>query len=138
MIIQTAHICIQTNNLRKTLDFYTEKLGLKLHFKFVKGRKTIGYYLDCGKKNFIEIFENEKAGTYDERSLIRHICFEVRSIKTLEASLTEKKVKHTEPKLGCDKSWQMWVKDPNGIPIEFHQYTRSSTQITGKNCIIPK
>lgn len=136
MITQAAHICIQTSDLKKTFDFYTKKLGLKLHFKFLKGAKVFGYYLDCGKMNFIEIFENKNAGKHDENGLIKHICLEVKDIKALEKSLDKKKVEHTEPVLGCDGSWQMWIKDPNGIPIEFHQYTRKSTQVTKKNCSV--
>jgi lactoylglutathione lyase/glyoxylase I family protein len=36
-----------------------------------------------------------------------------------------------EPILGADGSWQFWTADPDGNPIEFHQFTPESRQITG-------
>jgi hypothetical protein len=28
-------------------------------------------------------------------------------------------------------SWQAWIKDPHGNPLEFHQYTPQSAQLLG-------
>jgi hypothetical protein len=42
----------------------------------------------------------------------------------------------TEKKLGSDQSWQIWTTDPNGVRIEFHQYTADSSQRTHNNCIL--
>ncbi len=35
-------------------------------------------------------------------------------------------------KLGADGSRQFWMKDPNGMAIEFHQYNENSSQLTGQ------
>ena len=42
----------------------------------------------------------------------------------------------SEKKLGGDKSWQIWFKDPNGMDIELHQYTDASAQVTGKDVAV--
>jgi hypothetical protein len=34
-------------------------------------------------------------------------------------------------KLGCDDTWQIWLKDPDGNAFEVHQYTPKSMQFTG-------
>jgi hypothetical protein len=36
-----------------------------------------------------------------------------------------------DKKLGADASWQAWTRDPNGIRIEFHEYTPESMQLRG-------
>ena len=36
-----------------------------------------------------------------------------------------------EKKLGCDHTWQIWLKDPDGNAFEVHQYTPGSMQFTG-------
>ena len=41
-----------------------------------------------------------------------------------------------DKKQGGDQSWQAWMKDPDGLPIEVMQYTPESSQFTGKPCIV--
>jgi hypothetical protein len=33
-------------------------------------------------------------------------------------------------KLGCDRTWQIWLSDPDGNQSEVHQYTEKSAQLT--------
>ena len=35
-----------------------------------------------------------------------------------------------------DQSWQIWIEDPNGIRIEFHEYTEKSMQLIGGTCAV--
>jgi hypothetical protein len=35
--------------------------------------------------------------------------------------------------MGADDSLQFWIQDPNGLDIEFQQYTEHSSQFTGRN-----
>jgi len=42
----------------------------------------------------------------------------------------------TEKKLGVDHTWMATCHDPNGIFIEFHQYTEDSLQLRGGSCCI--
>lgn len=136
MIKQIAHLCLQAKNLEKTVEFYKKAFGFKVKFKFVNKKKVFGYYLGCGKNTFIEIFENKKLKCTSEEGPMRHLCLETPSIKGLDARLNKLKIKHTKPVLGADYSWQLWVEDPNGVRIEFHQYTGRSLQMTGGDCVV--
>ena len=40
----------------------------------------------------------------------------------------------TDKQLGGDNAWQVWAEDPNGVRIEFHQYTDDSMQLVGGTC----
>ena len=63
MIKALAHICIFSNDLNRSLDFYCGALGLKRHFDFFKDGELFGFYLQAGPGQFIEIF---KAGPATE------------------------------------------------------------------------
>jgi glyoxylase I family protein len=136
MIKQIAHVCIKTKNLKKTLAFYQHGLGFKIQFRFIRNRRIFGYYLSCGKRTFMEIFEDKTLNEGPQTGLISHLCFEVSSIREIEKRLKQKKIKHAESKLGADNSWQLWVEDPNRVKMEFHQYTKKSCQLTKGDCII--
>ena len=53
------------------------------------------------------------------------------SIDAIKQRLTDNGIATTDKKCGCDHSWQIWCKDPNGVDIEFHQYTDQSLQLKG-------
>jgi catechol 2,3-dioxygenase-like lactoylglutathione lyase family enzyme len=125
-----AHICISSKDLDKTRVFYCDGLGLKKVFDFKKKGETSGFYLEVSKGNYLEFFKD--ATDYADNSSLRHICLETPNIKALRTHLTAKGISCTESKLGGDGSWQFWIKDPNGVNIEFHEYTAKSSQKTGK------
>lgn len=98
----------------------------------MKEGKIIGYYIELCEGNFIEVFENRSKG--EGESQIKHFRIEIESIDEVSAILSANIIDVTKKKLGCDKSWQVWTEDPNGIRIEFHGYTKESIQITGGQC----
>ena len=85
MIKALAHICIHSNDLNRSLDFYCGALGLKRHFDFLKDGKLFGFYLQAGPHQFIEIFQ---AGPAAERrgQRIHHLCLEVCLLYTSDAA----------------------------------------------------
>jgi lactoylglutathione lyase/glyoxylase I family protein len=133
MIKQLAHACIMSSNLAATEAFYCGKLGLRKTFDFIKEGELYGFYLALGNGTFLEVFA-EPAEEHPSR--IRHLCFEVDDIDVAIGRLDEKGVAHTEKKQGGDNTWQTWIKDPDGIDIEFHQYTDRSSQIAGGDCMV--
>jgi len=133
MIKQLAHACIFSSDLAATQAFYCGALGLEKTFDFIKDGELYGFYLALGNGTFLEVFAEEPAGSL---SRIRHLCFEVDDIDASIAQLDKQGVKHTEKKLGGDHTWQTWIKDPDGIDIEFHQYTDKSSQRCGTNCLV--
>jgi catechol 2,3-dioxygenase-like lactoylglutathione lyase family enzyme len=132
MIKQLAHICINTEDLEITLHFYTQVLGLEKCFEFEKNGKMFGYYIKLGNNTFLEVFHGEpgKAGN------ISHVAIEVDDLDELIERIRSYDIKINDKVLGADNSWQVWITDPNGIKIEFHEYTKESLQLNGGKCII--
>jgi lactoylglutathione lyase/glyoxylase I family protein len=135
MIKTLAHICLFSQDLDRSLDFYCGALGLKRHFDFFKDGKLFGFYLQVMPGQFIEIFKTAPDAEIRHQR-IHHLCLEVENIDALRDALTRRGVEVTPKKLGCDQTWQCWCKDPDGTEIEFQQYTPKSSQFTKANCIV--
>jgi catechol 2,3-dioxygenase-like lactoylglutathione lyase family enzyme len=134
MITRIAHVCIIARDLGETEQFYCGTLGFRKVFDFQKAGEIIGFYLEVGGSNYIEVFRGDPAGS---ACPIRHICLETQDIDGVKKRLADNGVAATDKKLGCDQSWQIWCKDPNGVDIEFHQYTEKSLQRLGGVAVIP-
>jgi catechol 2,3-dioxygenase-like lactoylglutathione lyase family enzyme len=134
MIKQLAHLCIHTDSLDKTSHFYCDVLELEKGFDFERNGSLFGYYLKLGVNTFIEVFQNAKPS--DVVGNINHMAIEVDDIDQVIAALRNNGFEATDKKLGADHSWQSWTTDPNGVRIEFHQYTTESMQLTGGVCIV--
>jgi catechol 2,3-dioxygenase-like lactoylglutathione lyase family enzyme len=130
MIKQLAHICIHTDDLTETEHFYCDVLGLEKGFEFEKDRDPFGFYIKLGGKTFIEVFKGEpaKVGNID------HIAIETDDIDQVIRTLRANNFEASDKKLGGDHTWQSWTRDPNGVKIEFHQYTEKSMQFKGGVC----
>ncbi len=102
-------------------------------FDFLRGASKIGFYLEAAPNQFIEVFQKSDR-ELPQSSAITHFCLQVNDIQLASKQLHNHQVDHQRPKLGADNSWQMWCKDPDGIAIEFHQYTPKSSQYTGVDC----
>ena len=135
MELKFAHICISTRDLAATVRFYTEALGLEKVFNFVRNGEVTGVYLRISDMNFIEVFEAPDVENHP--SSISHLCLETGDIDTTTSELRDRGIKVTDKKTGADGSYQVWLEDPNGIQIELHQYTESSSQITGADVTVP-
>jgi lactoylglutathione lyase/glyoxylase I family protein len=125
---QVAHVCILAEDLEATRAFYTDALGLEVVFDFLRDGEPFGFYLGAGGRSHIEVFQRA-AGA--EQGRIDHLCLEVESIDAAIAHLRGRNVEVTDKKLGCDDTWQAWVRDPNGVRIELFEYTPQSAQFAG-------
>jgi catechol 2,3-dioxygenase-like lactoylglutathione lyase family enzyme len=121
-----AHVCLRVRDLAATEDFYVRILGLKKRFTFRRKGEPIGFYLGLGRRTFIEVFRD---GHATPGNTIAHLCLACDDLDAARATLVGHGVAVTEKQLGCDGSWQVWLKDPDGIPIEIHQYTEASAQL---------
>ena len=130
MIKQLAHICILADDLEKTRAFYLETLGLELGFEFEKDGVPMGYYIKVGNNTFIEVFQGEPAGP----GSILHVAIEVSDLDSLIRRIRDHGHAIADKTQGADMSWQAWVTDPNGVSIEFHEYTADSRQLSGGVC----
>ncbi|MCC6484498.1 MAG: VOC family protein [Armatimonadetes bacterium] len=134
MIRALSHVAIRVTDIDKALNFYLSVLGLSEQFRLEKDGKPWLVYIKVAQNQFIELFpgaaaphqKTESAGTV-------HLCLEVDDIQRAYRELASRGVvsSSAEPVLGADGAWQFWIQDPDGNPIEFHQFTSGSRQITG-------
>ncbi len=129
MIKGLSHACYVVADLKRSLAFYRDKLGLPLAFELnLNEGKTQGVYLHAGQRTFIELFQGKAVPTPGDASY-KHICLEVDDIKATVATLRERGVTVGEISLGGDHSYQAWLADPDGNRIELHQFTDKSLQV---------
>jgi catechol 2,3-dioxygenase-like lactoylglutathione lyase family enzyme len=129
MFKRIAHVCLKVRSLQQSLDFYT-RLGLEPVFRFTRQGRLFGIYLKLAEASFIEIFEDPTLETPVNTGLV-HFCLETENLDRLMTDLRTRNIDFTEKKLGCDDTWQIWLKDPDGNAFEVHQYTPKSMQFTG-------
>lgn len=127
---QVAHVCIFANDLNETQSFYEDVLGLDIAFNFLRDDKIFGFYLNTGGRSHVEVFLKPEAA-FDEKNQINHMCLEVENIDNAIAHIRGKNVEITDKKIGCDETFQAWIKDPNGVKIELFEYTDKSAQFNG-------
>lgn len=128
MIKAIAHICFSVKDLDDSEAFYRDILGCSPAFDFRKddgGR--YGTYMHIGDRGFLELFEGDPKKV--EGASYMHVCLEVDEIQATVADLRARGAEVTDPTCGSDGSWQAWLHDPDGNPIELHQYTAGSRQM---------
>lgn len=133
MITGLTHAAVRVTDLDRSLDFYCNTLGLKEQFRICgEDGKPWLVYVRISEAQFIELFPGAKgAHTPPEGAGVVHICLQVDDIQATYKELTARGlVAKGEPILGADQSWQFWTADPDGNPIEFHQFTPESRQST--------
>ena len=133
MIVRLAHVCIESDDLAATESFYGY-LGIDRKFELRnKQNELIGMYLDFGNDTFFEIIKVKEPR---KEGIIRHFAIEVENVEAVRKTLLGKGVEVSEKELGVDHTWMVTCHDPNGIFIEFHEYTNNSLQKTGGSCEI--
>ncbi len=125
-----AHVCLKTTDLDATAEFYCGALGFTRQFDFVRGGKVVGFYLKAANETFIEVFDAAEV-LPAEKQVLNHFCLEVDDIRALREALVARGLAPGELKVGCDQTPQFWMKDPNGLALEFQQYTERSAQRVG-------
>ena len=141
MIRQLAHLNFVTNDLDKIIDFYVNKLGLKVKFTLNnKAGQAFGYYFECGQSTFLEFFDQALAvkewggdtGKLTLGTRYKHFCLEVTGLDDYCQKLRSRGVAVTDITMGMDNSRQAWISDPDGNAIELMEYGPSSLQLTGQ------
>jgi catechol 2,3-dioxygenase-like lactoylglutathione lyase family enzyme len=127
-----AHICIKTTDLQKTEDFYCGALGMTKLFNFVWDKAVIGFYMKAANDTFIEVFLSGETGAAPAKRTLDHFCLETNAIQELRQRLVDRGYPAREIIMGADQALQFWVQDPNGLEIEFQEYSGKSSQITGQ------
>jgi catechol 2,3-dioxygenase-like lactoylglutathione lyase family enzyme len=129
-----------TNDLSKIIDFYVNKLGMKVKFTLNnKEGKPFGYYFECGGTTFLEFFDQKMAAEVwggevsdlNSGTRYKHFCLEVTGLDEFCKTLASRGVKVSSISLGMDNSRQAWIADPDGNSIELMEYGPFSLQLTG-------
>jgi lactoylglutathione lyase/glyoxylase I family protein len=129
---QVAHVCIFAHDLEATRVFYENVLGMDIQFNFLRDGRIFGFYLNCGGRSHVEVFE--KAGTtYEDTNQINHFCLAVEDLDAAIAHIEAAGVDITKKKYACDDTYQAWIRDPNNVKIELFEYTDKSAQVTGRD-----
>jgi len=126
---------LSATDLAAAERFYCRGLGLKKAFDFIRNGRVVGFYFEAGRGGYIEVFQQDGVDP-DANGAIRHFCLEVGDIKQAGLRLAKNGYAATRKTLGADRSWQMWTADPSGVRIELHQYTKASSQVTHKDCVL--
>jgi len=140
MIRQLAHLNFVTDDLSRIIDFYIDKLGMKIKFTLNNDQgQPFGYYFECGNSTFLEFFDQKMASEVwggnvqelTEGTRYKHFCLEVIGLDKYCDTLKNRGVEVTEISIGMDNSRQAWIADPDGNQIELMEYAYSSLQLTG-------
>jgi catechol 2,3-dioxygenase-like lactoylglutathione lyase family enzyme len=125
MLTRLAHICIQVADIDRTIAFYRDGIGLPVQFTFMRNGALRGAYFRIGADSFIEAFQvpSPAGGS--------HFCLESDDIDGFIAAMGAKGIACSAKKRGADRSWQTWLRDPDGNAFEVHQYTDESMQRVG-------
>lgn len=135
LIKRVAHICLHSSDLAASEQFYCNVLGMRRVFDFLEKGNLFGFYVDAGEMTYIEIFK-QRHEVNNTHPLVHHLCLEVEDIDAVIKDIRSKGWEIGDKRQGGDQSWQAWMKDPDGLPIEVMQYTKESSQFTGKPCIV--
>lgn len=133
-VTRLAHACIHVADINRSLAFYCDTLGFAKQFDFLdKSGQLFGAYVKIAPDTFIEIFENPDSPK--GQCPVNHFCLEVADIDAAVNFLKAQGIElFVDKKMGADNSWQAWFGDPDGVRIELHHYTASSSQLTGAPC----
>ena len=101
-------------------------------------RKWSVYLQLPGCDSFIELFDQmgvkkRKAATNMDMGFT-HFSLEVNDIQAFRQNIINRGGREyldTDIKLGLEKTWQMWMHDPDGNLFEVMEYTPESYQVTG-------
>lgn len=137
-VLQMAHAGMNVADMEKTLKFYCGIMGMEHVFSLERNEKPWIEYVKYGERQFLEFFY-----TYDQKMrlpnmrnyyAVHHLAFCVDDIHEMDKICKENGVKiKTEPLLGPDNTWQMWIYDPDGNELEIMEYTDQSFQLKGEN-----
>lgn len=128
-VTKIAHVCLNVRDLERSVSWY-QKLGFREVFRFSRQGQPYGIYLEIAPGSYIEIFENKELEQPINTGIV-HFCLETESMDGLMKEYDSAGITYTPQKLGCDDTWQIWLKDPDGNAFEIHQYTDRSAQKRG-------
>ncbi|MHB1000942.1 MAG: VOC family protein [Armatimonadota bacterium] len=132
MIKGLTHIALRVTDIKRSIDFYLRIPGITESFTLkADDGSIILVYLKVADRQFVELFPGADGQHVPPvNSGCVHFCLEVDDIHEMHKSVIANGLTpNGEPFLAIDNTWQFWVSDPDGNPIEFHQFSPESMQL---------
>ena len=126
MIKGIDHVAIVVWNMDRSIKFYNEVLGLRIHHD---GRKEGGSkksFLGNKSETLVALSEDENRGKEGNRIVegVAHIAFRVDDVEKASKLLKERGVEFIEEKLDKDgKRKSYHFLDPDGLELEIYGRT---------------
>ncbi|EXJ12128.1 MULTISPECIES: lactoylglutathione lyase [Nitrincola] len=122
--MRLLHTMLRVGNLEKSLDFYTNVLGMSLHRQkdYPEGRFTLAFvgYGDESKHSAIELTHNWDTDAYELGTGFGHVAIEVDDVYAACERIKEKggEVVREAGPMKHGNSILAFVRDPDGYMIE--------------------
>ncbi|UHD14678.1 lactoylglutathione lyase [Thiocapsa bogorovii] len=122
--MRILHTMLRTGNLQRSIDFYTEILGMKLlrQKDYPGGEFTLAFlgYGDESEQTVIELTYNWGVEHYDLGSGYGHIAIEVDDVYAATDRIKAKggKIIRDAGPMNAGSTIIAFVEDPDGYPIE--------------------
>jgi glyoxylase I family protein len=122
------HLALVCRDVGETIRFYQEFLGFPL-VELVENRDYHGsshFFFDIGNRNLLGFFDfpgHDHQAYIETIGAVQHLALSVsaESFTALKTKLDDAGVEYLGPDRGVEDS--LYVRDPNGIGIEFYQET---------------
>ena len=118
------HTMLRVGNLQRSIDFYTNVLGMKLLRRkdYPDGRFTLAFvgYGDESENTVIELTYNWDTDRYDIGSGYGHIAIEVEDVYEAVEELRSRdgKIIRDAGPMNAGTTIIAFIEDPDGYPIE--------------------
>jgi catechol 2,3-dioxygenase-like lactoylglutathione lyase family enzyme len=126
MIKGIDHIAIVVSDMDRSIKFYNEVLGLKIHHDGRREGERKKSFLGTKSATLVALTEDENRGKEEAGSVhgVDHVAFRVDDVEKASKVLKERGVEFIEEKLDKDgkgKSYHFF--DPDGLELEIYGKT---------------
>ncbi|HZP19745.1 MAG TPA: VOC family protein [Bauldia sp.] len=132
-ITQLAHVALKVKDIKRSLDFYVNRMGFDEMFHLNRDGKLWIVYLRVTDDQYIELFPDGEGDQVPPRGRtgVDHFCLGVDDLDAVIAQLRKAGIKLTaEKKEGADFNFQAWIADPDGNRIELMQIMPKAMQLS--------
>ncbi len=136
-ILGISHIAVKVSDVEKSVAFYRDFLGFAEEYR-LNNQSDGSLYFVCLKVNdeqSIQVFPGLKQG----ENRLNHVAFQVADAEAWRTYLAKQGIKTAaKVSLGQHKNINVSVKDPDGLSIEFTQYTPEGWTVRDKGKFMPE
>jgi catechol 2,3-dioxygenase-like lactoylglutathione lyase family enzyme len=129
LVRRLSHVCLGTTDLERLISFYGRLLEARVIHEFRNPAGTrYGALLALAPGIFLELFNEPDPEARSGQGLFRHFCFEVEDIEAMAAHVRTMGLTPEVKRGRTDRTLQFTIADPDGTPVEFHQYDSQCVQ----------